>query len=412
MSIQEPELLFAKNDLSDILRQHEKKALESIESFDTNRLLNTSVEDLAQYFVSEYRIEPINILDQLVSVDQTEAKIDVSYGRMRYADNHFEPIYTDGTRVTFYVPFEGDKSLFYCRASTSSFNPPRVVVSDKELQFIFNNLDHNADGLKASFEQEMKRLKEHLEWTNRDVIQFNSQLPPKIRQKIGQRREKILGARGMVASLGFPLKQRGNAPATYTAPVARKKIPTLPPSTTAAFKPEIELEMAIYNQILGVMTNMVTVMERSPRAFRTMKEEDLRQHFLVQLNSQFEGQATGETFNYHGKTDILIRANDRNIFIAECKFWKSPKTYSETIDQLLGYLSWRDTKAAVLLFNRNKNFSDIVNAIPSLTQKHPNFKRELPKMNETSTRYIFSQKEDANRELYLTVMLFNIPEKE
>src|SRR5438094_5095629 len=29
-------------------------------------------------------------------------------------------------------------------------------------------------------------------------------------------------------------------------------------------------------------------------AFRDMKEEDLRTHFLVQLNSQYEGAATGD----------------------------------------------------------------------------------------------------------------------
>jgi hypothetical protein len=45
-----------------------------------------------------------------------------------------------------------------------------------------------------------------------------------------------------------------------------------------------------------------------------------------------------------GKTDILIRDNDKNIFIAECKFWGGPKLFKETIDQLLGYTSWRDTK--------------------------------------------------------------------
>jgi hypothetical protein len=28
-------------------------------------------------------------------------------------------------------------------------------------------------------------------------------------------------------------------------------------------------------------------------------------HFLVQLNGQYEGQATGETFNFEGKTDMI-----------------------------------------------------------------------------------------------------------
>lgn len=55
------------------------------------------------------------------------------------------------------------------------------------------------------------------------------------------------------------------------------------------------------------MQNMVQVMELSPHVFHNMGEEDLRTHFLVQLNGAFKGQATGETFNFQGKTDILIR---------------------------------------------------------------------------------------------------------
>ena len=78
-------------------------------------------------------------------------------------------------------------------------------------------------------------------------------------------------------------------------------------------------------------------MERSPSAFNNMGEEDLRQHFLVQLNGRFEGAATGEIFNYQGKTDILIRSGDRNIFIAECKFWHGEKAFKDTVDQLLSY---------------------------------------------------------------------------
>jgi hypothetical protein len=31
----------------------------------------------------------------------------------------------------------------------------------------------------------------------------------------------------------------------------------------------------------------------------------------------------------------------------------------DTIAQLLGYVSWRDTKTAIVIFNRNKNFSRV-----------------------------------------------------
>jgi hypothetical protein len=52
-------------------------------------------------------------------------------------------------------------------------------------------------------------------------------------------------------------------------------------------------------------------------------------------------------FNAAGKTGILIRAEDRHFFIAECKIWRGLKTVREALTQLLAYLTWRDTKAAL-----------------------------------------------------------------
>jgi len=104
------------------------------------------------------------------------------------------------------------------------------------------------------------------------------------------------------------------------------------------------LALEEYEDILAIIRNMVRVMERSPKAFEKMGEEYLRTHFLVQLNAQYEGRTTGETFNFQGKTDILIRDEGRNVFIAECKFWAGEKQFSETIDQLLSYLSCETQK--------------------------------------------------------------------
>jgi hypothetical protein len=167
--------------------------------------------------------------------------------------------------------------------------------------------------------------------------------------------------------------------------------------------------MKEYEQILSIISNMVTVMERSPKAFVKMDEEDLRQHFLVQLNGQYEGQATGETFNFEGKTDILIRADGRNIFIAECKFWKGAEAFKATIDQLLGYASWRDTKVAIILFNRNKNLSAVLDQIPSTIASHPNFKKQVDYKSETGFRFTLRQRDDPNREVLLTVLVFDVP---
>ena len=154
---------------------------------------------------------------------------------------------------------------------------------------------------------------------------------------------------------------------------------------------------------------MAQVMELSPSAFATMDEESLRSHFLVQLNGHYEGGATGETFNYEGKTDILIRVQGKNIFIAECKYWDGPKKLTDTLNQLLSYSSWRDTKVAVIVFNRRKNFSSVLDVIPPTVEAHPNCKKFVGQQSETSFRYTFAHRDDPNREMTLTVMAFDVP---
>jgi hypothetical protein len=167
--------------------------------------------------------------------------------------------------------------------------------------------------------------------------------------------------------------------------------------------------MAQYEHALQIIQNMAIVMERSPSAFSAMDEEALRQHFLVQLNGQFEGRATGETFNVNGKTDILLRENDRNVFIAECKFWKGPKKFAEAIDQLLGYTSWRDSKTAILIFNRGTDMSTVMAGVDSVMTSHANFKRSVSWNHNMGRRYVLHQPGDKNREMIASVMVFHVP---
>ena len=150
-------------------------------------------------------------------------------------------------------------------------------------------------------------------------------------------------------------------------------------------------------------------MERSPEAFKAMDEEALRQHFLVQLNGQFEGKATGETFNMYGKTDILLREGERNVFIAECKFWKGPKAFGEAIDQLLGYATWRDSKTAILVFNRGTDTSTVLSSIDTVVKGHANFKRAIVWPHESGLRYVLHAKGDVNREQIVTILVFHVP---
>jgi hypothetical protein len=238
----------------------------------------------------------------------------------------------------------------------------------------------------------------------------NEALPSSAQQAIEQRRSRLLAQSQRAQALGIPIRRRDDAPRTYAVPTVRRNAaPTLPPATAAAFQPEPTWAMEQYEQALKIMQDMALVMERSPQAFKSMNEEALRQHFLVQLNGQFEGKASGETFNMEGKTDILLREGDRNVFIAECKFWKGPQAFADALDQLLRYATWRDGKTAILIFNRGTETSTVLKGVDATAQAHGNFKRAVHWPHESGFRYVFHVNGDRNREITLTVLVFHVP---
>ena len=403
-------LLFYEGDLSDAFRAREQRMLDEINSLNENRVLNTSEDDLYDYFVEKYKMEALQIDEEQIKIDYGDAKIDISQSAGYVVWDRSRPLYVTGTRITFYIPFSGNSLLLKLQPSTYNLNPPRADVTDSEIVMIYEQTDSEATKIEDEFKSEIARLRNYLKLIRQDVTTFNSLVCKKASQGIKYRREKILKDRELVEKIGFPLRRRQDAPNTYVAPQVRRAIsPKLPPTSTEPYKPEPTLDIQEHERILSVISNMVMVMERSPRAFRNMDEEDLRQHFLVQLNGQYEGQATGETFNFEGKTDILIRVDDKNIFIAECKFWKGPKAFREAIDQLLSYSTWRDTKTALLVFNRNAEMTTVLNRIPEQVKAHSKYKGSRTYDSETGFRYTFRHRDDANREIVLTVLVFNVP---
>ena len=149
--------------------------------------------------------------------------------------------------------------------------------------------------------------------------------------------------------------------------------------------------------------------ERLPSVYAGKKEEHLRDHFLMMLEPNFEGSATGETFNKTGKTDILLRHDSSNVFIAECKFWKGQKSFLATITQLLGYLTWRDSKAAVIMFVPNKEFTTVIETAKECIDQHPNYIRAVSEQDETWLNYEFHLDGDRNRVVKIAVMFYHTP---
>lgn len=402
--------LFSGNSLQDYLSKRLQFTLNRIDEHDPDEFLNTSKVDLEEYYYSNYKVDPIELHESHIVADVEDVKIDVSNDTRRYIRDRSEPFYIPGTATSIEIPYTGIKELFFMQASTYSVSAPVAKVTNEKIIFRIAEQNLSSEEVKKRFNSWLTQVKKNLSYSVKDIRSYNKTLSSQVKQKIEHRRKKLPSDRELENSLGFPLKKRKGTNTFVTDKVKRKKIkPTLPKSSGKAYEPEPTITPKDYEMILDIIDKTATMLERNPTTFKDMDEEQLRDQFLVPLNYQFEGQTTGETFNAAGKTDILIREDDKCLFVAECKIWRGPKYFEESIDQLLSYTTWRDTKTAILIFNRNKNFTPILEKIPYSVKDHSSFKKELDSEKENFFRYIIAKESDRNRDVYLTVMAFDLP---
>ena len=321
------------------------------------------------------------------------------------------PVPISGFRYAIEVPYTGASGLFNHQPDTYDLDKPTAQLKSHSLQgsLIFTRIataEVTKDDLSASFEAEVQKVRKYIGFQAVQLDQFNASLKDEASRIVNGRRDRLLKARQIAASLGYPLTHRPGAPLTYVSPMVRRKIIT---KVSGTFQPEPAIEEAEYQNILRIIENMSFVMERNPNVFSTAPEETIRDHYLVQLNGQYEGSATGETFNGHGSTDILVRSGNANLFIAECKIWHGQKQFTEAIDQLLGYVTWRDTKTAIIVFNRNQETTPVVETIETTIKAHGDYKRDAKLESPTRLRAVFGRRGDTAREIIITVIIVPIP---
>lgn len=396
--------LFVSSNLSTSIEGHRQKMKQQIHALTPNQLLPAEDATVCQHFVGEFAINPIEIQEEhIVLIEPREIEIE--------RDSDFGGTYRQKQlEFRFEIPFNGDASLLNLKPSTWSSVWPHAKVDSGRIVVLLHRADREVDAIKREFGEELSRIKQYLGWQRSDIDRWNQALPELVRQEVAARREKLVADKKLVTDLGFKVVRRGE-PTSYSVPIHRKQvIPPLPPARPgAAATPDPVLDATVYEEILDTFDGMSVVMERNPSAFATIDEETLRTHFLVPLNSNFRGMASGETFNAAGKTGILIKHQDRILFIAECKFWNGPQSLTDAITQLLSYTTWRETKAAILLFSRKRDFSAVLAQIPDVFARHPSHVRKVEYAKSTGFRFIVRSPNDPQRHLTITLLAFNLP---
>jgi hypothetical protein len=350
--------------------------------------------------------------------DAEEIRIDLSrtssgiFGRAPFPSSSGPSI--PGYRIVVHIPFDGDGAVFRLAPSTLTTTVPIAQVGNRELIHVIEYPHDQQANIKASTDKLVSEVEQYLGWANEDIEQYNAMLEHRARAAIQDRRERVKRHREHLAATGLPTRPNEGSPKTYIADaIVRLPAPVLPTTAKSAF---IALEPVlgdeVFEHILGVIRSVGLDMERSPKTYANKGEEDRRQFLLATLNTHYHGAATAEAFNVSGKTDILIRWEGRNLFIAECKFWEGQKALGEAIDQLFGYAAWRDTKLALIAFVRKKDLTSIIEKGREVLEQHAQFvESKEAAASETELRATMNWPGDEQRHADLNVFFIQVPEE-
>lgn len=401
---------FSELDGFRVLENRKGQALQAIKDQVDDYILNVNKAECLEHLVSEYSMPPLEIYGDELTVSVEE--------RMIPAEWHPHSYFVDGGQsypkdvYTFHLPFSGDAQLLKVRASTFSMSPPRIMASGQEIQFEIINFNQEADAIKREADNVVSQLASQNQHLTNDLVRFNGSLEAQLSQAFDARKAQLLKKHDVISSLGIPVRKATGTPRTFSVPAKRTPAITSKPKPDVAakgYKPEPTLDDEIYRQILTIIHDIGKQFERLPSTYTGKEEEHLRDHILLILEPNFEGSATGETFNKKGKTDILLRHESSNVFVAELKYWHGKKGYLETITQLLSYLTWRDSKAAVVMFVPNKEFTPVLETIREATSEHPNHLGFVKEEGEGWYQFRFHINDDPNREVHVAVQAFHLP---
>lgn len=401
---------FSEYDGFALIERQKQKIVADINGQSDNYILNVNKTEYIAHLVDTYTISPVEIHSEQLSVSTEERMIPAEMHPRSY--HVYEGKSYPKDVYTFHLPFTGQAELLKVRASTFSMSAARIDVRGQEITFEFINFNTDAQSMKRGADNAVSQLVSQNAHLTRDLAAFNNTIEQIANQAFDARKSQLLKKSNLLSALGVPIRKSASTPATFAVPAKRTPAIQAKPKPTVSengYKPEPALDNAIYQQILKIAHDVGKQFERLPSTYVGKDEEHLRDHFLLILEPNFEGSATGETFNKKGKTDILLRHDGSNVFVAELKYWHGKKAYLETITQLLSYLTWRDSKAAVIVFVSNKEFSPVLSVIESETKEHPNFLSAVSSPQPGWFQFRFHINGDKNREVQMAVQAFHLP---
>lgn len=403
---------FYEVDWDDFQNNIFKTIDKEITSCNDDYILNVCAEDYITYLVDKFKLEPINILPETEEIGMpVEIRQDLSEYQNRGIFPYYER-YRDGYKIEISYSFNGSDILFKVRPNPYIMTTYDIYVdeSNEKVSFFIQIFSKNVEEFNREKSSAYSNAFKNIHNINHCVNSYNSNLRNVINKKFENIKRERLNKTNFFKAI--KVKNNSNTPSTYGVPIVHRRSIEKPSiGQKKEYSIEPTLDMDTYESIVTEINQLGRSMERKPSLYMGKNEEGIRDVFVTMLETKFDGvTATGETFNYSGKTDILLKNADdnSNLFIAECKFWHGAEHFKKAISQLFDrYLTWRDSKVALMVFVKGGNFTSVLDKIRESVIQHEYYVKENMKRNETSVNYIFKLPKDPEKEVFLEIMAFN-----
>lgn len=400
-------LLFTEYPWDSVTHDFIERIRQEIRGYNKEYLLNVNHDELNKYFVDKFSLVELKIV-----ADSEQIDTPLNIVRNSAKDRSGRLYQDEGYRFVVKYIYEGSPILFRCKPNSFLYTTYEISVNEEDniVSFSFDMYKQDPDEFKRLKSQCFQNAFANLGNVNKEVVNWNSRLSSFIHSIYSEFKEKHLKENSFFESINLKISPEVNM--IFSVPTVKKKIIPLPEvDTKKKFSSEPTITAEIYFDIINVINNAGKKMETKPSLYVGKDEEGLRDQFLFILEDRYEGTtATGETFNKGGKTDILLKyaKDSSNLFIAECKFWKGIEEFFKAINQLFDrYLTWRDSKVALIVFVTNKDFSKVIDVIKEEIKNHDYFTKENGKRGETSYSYIFHLPSDKRKEIFVEIILFH-----
>lgn len=397
-----------------------------IDSFADEKIVNCDVDEWTEYLTEKYRVEPISFYVDYAtrSIQKTQIKRNNPWGH--FGDVYGEPQFymVDGCNIDYKVPFSGDDVLLKCTPSTYimtsfeifGFQKPsntnygfittRLSYTNQEMKGFGDNLEEKVN---SDFRNQFSSFEKMSGYANDDIRSYNENLTSNVQQLLNKRREKADVFFSFSKALKIPLNLNSSSPNLTPIPLKKPHRANLNEPKPHAQEQQFYIDDSDFENIIKIIHLCGTALEESAKTFNQFNEEALRDYIKGMLSSHYENTVTGETFRRVGKTDIQIQREDKAAFIAECKVWHGIKLFSDAIEQLFCYATWKDTKLSLIIFNKeNKNFAGVQQQIQSWLKENCKSCKQWNSNIWDCVKY----REDTGRDVRLAVALYDISIKE